>query len=150
MDQQQRRLTMHDTPFLLDLILGALARPGEELLTAEEIQAKNVGGDNGNTTGGLQAGESDLMSDELTVVVTLEGQEIPIIKLTPEESEEICHKGEVYYTAQSANWNRASQSRDVSLCLECVHLWRLTDFVQVWPDCGDDLVHGGLCSEPPP
>ncbi|POW18217.1 hypothetical protein PSHT_06087 [Puccinia striiformis] len=70
LDDRRKRLMLHDTPFLFNLVVGALARPANDQLANNELSAEPANP------------AAEVSSDGLT----------------PEESEELEVEGDVYST----------------------------------------------------
>ncbi|POW20790.1 hypothetical protein PSHT_03200, partial [Puccinia striiformis] len=83
LDDRRKRLTLHDTPFLFNLVVGALARPANDQLANNELSAEPANP------------AAEVSSDGLT----------------PEESEELEVEGDVYSTVMSGRADCQARSR---------------------------------------
>ncbi|KAI7933604.1 hypothetical protein MJO28_017552 [Puccinia striiformis f. sp. tritici] len=97
MAQQKTRLTTHDTPFLFNVIVGTLARPGAEVLTSEELDADNIQDFNPGST-----------------ATPGRNTDNPEVQLTAKEAEEMAFEGDVFSTSQSALADRQAQSHHIA------------------------------------
>ncbi|KAH9460251.1 hypothetical protein Pst134EB_008436 [Puccinia striiformis f. sp. tritici] len=86
LDDRRKRLTLHDTPFLFNLVVGALARPANDQLANNELSAEPA---------------------NPAAKVSSDG-------LTPEESEELEVEGDVYSTVMSGRADCQARSRHLA------------------------------------
>ncbi|KAA1074368.1 hypothetical protein PGT21_002883 [Puccinia graminis f. sp. tritici] len=92
MDKRKARLTTHDTPFLYNILVGTLARPGAEVLTREEIDADNPHAQNVNANN-----TNPTQSDSR-------------IELTSDEADEMNYDGDVFASSVPAQQDRKARS----------------------------------------
>ncbi|KAA1139302.1 hypothetical protein PGTUg99_037688 [Puccinia graminis f. sp. tritici] len=90
MDERRERLTHHDTPFLYNILVGTLARPGAEAFTPEELNA-------------------DHPQDPCTSPATSADNSFDT-RLSSDESEELECEGSVFSTTNPAIQDRKARS----------------------------------------
>ncbi|EHS62945.1 uncharacterized protein PGTG_22743 [Puccinia graminis f. sp. tritici CRL 75-36-700-3] len=92
MDERKARLTTHDTPFLYNILIGTLARPGDESFTPEEMEAENPPDIDVNLD------DPDRHDFDRT------------LDLTSDEAEQLEYEGDVYSTATPKINDRQARS----------------------------------------
>ncbi|KAA1075907.1 hypothetical protein PGTUg99_027181 [Puccinia graminis f. sp. tritici] len=96
MDERKARLTTHDTPFLYNILIGTLARPGDASFTPEEMEAKNPPDIDVNLD------DPDRHDFDRT------------LDLTSDEAEQLEYEGDVYSTATPKINDRQARSAQLA------------------------------------
>jgi hypothetical protein len=97
MDERKARLTTHDTPFLYNILIGTLARPGDKSFSPEEMEAENPPDIDFNLD------DPDRHDFDRT------------LDLTSDEAEQLEYEGDVYSTATPKINDRQARSAQVRI-----------------------------------